>query len=88
MPICLFDFACIQIGDNEILAISSRRTYRIFLETGECICTINFRINTNIDPVIKGEYVFSLTDDYQLVRYSLAKDCWNPLTRTGCCEIC
>lgn len=87
LPICLFDFTCVQIGENEILCINKKRTYRVYVESGECICMQNYKMDINVTPVVRGNYVFSLNSQQELVRYSLDDDKWIVLSRSGCCVI-
>ena len=85
LPMSLFEISCVQIGDDEILCINKKRTYRVNVETGECICTQTCKMDIAVVPVVRGEYVFSLNHQHQLARYSLSEDKWNVLTRSGCC---
>lgn len=87
LPVCIFDIACVQISQEEILCINNKRTYRVNPETGECIGTANLRVNTDIRPVKKGNFVYCLNYKNELVRYSLTDDKWVNLSRSGCCQI-
>ena len=85
LPISLFEITCVQVGEDEVLCINKKRTYRVNVESGECICTQNFKMSIGVVPVVKGEFVFSLNYQNQLARYSLIDDKWNLLPELGCC---
>jgi hypothetical protein len=87
LSLSLFDFSCVQIGEEEVLGINYKRTYRIFIETGECVCTTNYNMDVGVVPVLRGDYVFSLNAQKKLVRYSLKLDRWLIISRSGCCII-
>lgn len=87
LPTSLFEISCVQVGDEEILCINKKRTYRVNIETGTCFGTANYTVDINIVPVMKGDYVYSLNLAKQLIRYSLNSDKWENMSRGGCCFI-
>lgn len=87
LPVSIFDIACVQINNEEILCINNKRTYRVNPETGECIVTTNLRINIDVRPIKRGNFVYCLNFKNELVRYILSDDKWVNLSRSGCCQI-
>ena len=87
LSLCLFEFSCIQITDNEILCINAKRTYRVIVSTGEAISMANNKMDINTAPVLKGNYVYTLSRNLSLARYSIIEDKWAILARSGCCII-
>jgi hypothetical protein len=87
LQVSVFDFTCVQISTNEVLAVNNKRTYRINVETGTCLATASFRANVEVAPVKRGDFVFALNWKNQLFRYSLKDDRWSNLSRSGCCQV-
>jgi hypothetical protein len=89
----LFGVSCIQISDEEIIAISYNEYYKINLKTGGIVYSDSLPIKPKSSrigcPLRFNNYVFCIVGNTRLLRYNISTEKWIVLNRgqNHCCRI-